>query len=340
MTVTLESPRSLRPDVVDDATRREFIAGGLVAGLLVACGDRRRDQASPPTTAAAGPERLTITNRFGTFDVPARPMRVVGIEGRRDFETAIALGLGIVGIGSNAVLEGTTLAPFIEFDISKVTVIQQTEPNLELIASLRPDLILTRASNIERLLAELKAIAPLVPVGGSDYTDPWRPELERIATDLRRQEQLAKVLGAYDREVKAVAERHRQRIASAKVAIVQYSSSGFSSSGTKGFLLPAHTLAGLGGTLLPFLAGLPANEFGSSSFSLEQTGELSGADAILLIANTPALKAEIEANPLWQRLPAVQARRVIVTDARTNYGSVYAATACVRLLDRLYATLP
>lgn len=338
MTVTLASPRPRVPDVVDDATRREFIAGGLVAGLLVACGDRRRDAAAPPT--AAGPERLTITNRFGTFDVPARPMRVVGLEGRRDFETAIALGLGIVGAGSNAVLEGTTTpAPFIDFDISQVTIVKQTEPNLELIASLRPDLILTRDSNIERLLAELKGIAPLLPVGGSDSTDPWRPELERIGSDLRRQEQLAKVLGAYDGEVRAVAERHRQRIATAKVAIVQYGTSGFSSSGTKGFLLPAHTLAGLGGTLLPFLAGLPANEFGSSSFSVEQTGELSGADAILLIANTPALQAQIEANPLWQRLPAVQAQRVVVTDFRTNYGSVYAATACVRVLDRLYATL-
>lgn len=42
---------------------------------------------------------------------------------------------------------------------------------------------------------------------------------------------------------------------------------------------------------------------------------------------------------LWQRLPAVQAGRVVVTDTRTNQGSVYAAMESLRLLDPLYSTL-
>jgi len=35
----------------------------------------------------------------------------------------------------------------------------------------------------------------------------------------------------------------------------------------------------------------------------------------------------------------VAAGRVVESDSRTNYGSVYAAGACLDLLDRAYATL-
>lgn len=75
------------------------------------------------------------------------------------------------------------------------------------------------------------------------------------------------------------------------------------------------------------------------TFSVEQTGELAPADAILVIVNGADEQAQLEAQPLWQRLPAVTAGRVVVTDFRTNYGSVYAAGAALELLDRLYATL-
>lgn len=72
---------------------------------------------------------------------------------------------------------------------------------------------------------------------------------------------------------------------------------------------------------------------------MEQVDLLADADAIVLIANTDDDLADLEAAELWQRLPAVRAGRVVVTDFRTNYGSVFAATACLDLLDLTYATL-
>lgn len=49
-TLTLDPPADLIPDVVDDGTRREFIAGGLSLGalLLSGCGDDDRDPAGAP----------------------------------------------------------------------------------------------------------------------------------------------------------------------------------------------------------------------------------------------------------------------------------------------------
>ncbi|MGQ0679853.1 MAG: hypothetical protein ACT4OM_09415 [Actinomycetota bacterium] len=89
-------------------TRREFMSGITAAGLLAACG--RGDDTCDQTPSTA---TRTVTHEFGTFEIPANPQRVVGTEGRPDLETAIALDLGIVGIGSIALGGGDQLAPAI-----------------------------------------------------------------------------------------------------------------------------------------------------------------------------------------------------------------------------------
>ncbi len=318
-------------DVVDAATRRQFITMLAAAGLLTACGD---DGDGDGAGVGDSGDTIEVTNAFGTFQVPLAPQRVIGLEGRRDFETALALGLSPIAIGSNAI-DGGELAPFIDFDLTDVEVIEQTEPNLELILSLRPDLILTRSSNIEGLLDDLRPIAPLIPVAPDG---PWRTDLEGVAAALDRTERLAEVLAAYDEQVDEIRTRHADRVDSAVLAIVQYvAGDRFYSSSASGFYLQVQTLADLGGVHLPFLDGGGSVLF-DEGFSPEETGRLADADAILVIG-TADDHAELADSPLWQQLPAVTANRVVETDFRTNYGSVYAATACLDLLDQVYGTL-
>jgi iron complex transport system substrate-binding protein len=323
----------MSPAVTD---RRTFLALLGAVGLAAGCG--------APPAAPPAPATRSVTHRFGTFEVPTDPQRVVGIEGRRDLETALALGLRPVGIGSNALYGGDALAPFVDLPLEGVEVIQQTEPSLEQIAALRPDLILTRDLNIEELRDELVAIAPVVPVGSGtdpDNTgDDWRADLERVAGWLGREDRLSAALAAYDARRDEIAARHADRIASAVVAVVQYSpeDGGLQASRTDGFYLQTQALGALGGRHLPFLEELERTEY-IATFSAERMGELAPADAILMIANTADERAALAAQPLWQRLPAVAAGRVVLTDSRANYGSVYAAGEGLRLLDELYATL-
>ncbi len=325
----------LEPDeiVVDDATRREFLTMIGAAGLLAACGGEGGGTAAPPPS---GPGSRTVTNQFGTFELPAEPKRVIGWEGRRDLETALALGLKPIAVGSNAVKDGM-LAPFIPFDLAGVATIQQTEPNLELIASLRPDLILTRDSNIEELVDKLRPLAPLVPVKPDG---PWRADLEAVAAVLGRTGALATTLAAYDKRKAEVQARHQARLRSAVLAVVQFDATErkFYGSSTSGFYLQANTIAELGGTQLAFLEQ-GGEALASDGFSAEQTDKLAGADAIVAVLNTAEEQATLAGSALWQQLPAVKAKRVVETTFRTNYGSVFAATACLDLLDRAYQTL-
>lgn len=325
----------MSPAAVTD--RRTFLALLGAVGLAAGCG-------APGTAAAPSAATRTVTHEFGVFEVPAEPQRVVGLEGRRDLETALALGLRPVGIGSNALYGGTTPAPWLDLPLDGITVIQQTEPSLEEIAALRPDLVLTRDSNIAELRDELAAIAPLLPVGSGtdadDTGDDWRADLERVAGWLGREDRLAGTLAAHDARREEIAARHADRIASAVVAVVQYSAEegNLETSRTDGFYLQAQALGALGGRHLPFLEELERTDY-TATFSTEQMGELAPADAILMIANTADERAALAAQPLWQRLPAVAAGRVVLTDSRANYGSVHAAGEGLRLLDELYATL-
>ena len=318
-------------------SRRTFLTLLGAAGLAAGCG-------APTATAPVAAPTRTVTHRFGTFEVPVDPQRVVGLEGRRDLETALALGLRPVAIGSNALYGGEALAPWLDLPLDGVAVVQQTEPSLEQIAALRPDLVLTRDSNIEELRDELVALAPVLPVGSGtdpdDSGDDWRADLRRVAGWLGREDRLAETLATHDARRDEIAARHADRIASAVVAVVQYSAEegNLSTSRTDGFYLQAQALGALGGQHLPFLEQLERTAY-IAAFSTEQMGELAPADAILMIANTEEERAALAAQPLWQRLPAVAAGRVVFTDSRANYGSVYAAGEGLRLLDELYATL-
>jgi iron complex transport system substrate-binding protein len=317
--------------------RRTFLALLGAAGLAAGCG-------APAATAPTAPATRTVTHRFGTFEVPADPQRVVGIEGRRDLETALALGLRPVGIGSNALYGGDTLAPWLDLPLDGVAVIQQTAPSLEQIVALRPDLVLTRDSNIEELRDELVALAPVVPVGSGtdtdDSGDDWRADLQQVAGWLGREDRVAGILAAHDARRDEIAARHAERIASAVVAVVQYSAEDGSlqASRTDGFYLQTQSLGVLGGRHLPYLEELERTAY-VATLSAEEMGLLAPADAILMIANTADDRAALDAQPLWQRLPAVAAGRVVLTDSRANYGSVYAAGEGLRLLDELYSTL-
>lgn len=332
--------RPLDPPV-DDATRRQFLAGA--AALLVAAGcggddDRQPAAGQAPTTA--GPSSYRITNKFGSFDVPADPQRVIVLEGRRDLEVALALGWSPVAVGPNTFYVGDKLPAFLNWQPANVTKLGQGgELNIEVVAGLRPDLIIGRESNVEGAIDKLRPLgAPFITVAGG--SEPWRPELEAIASELGRLPKVAGSIADYDKALADLRTRHAARLAGATLAIAQFGGKEFYSSPPGGFYLQVNVLAELGGRHLPWLNGLPLNRpGGSSTSSIEQIEQLAPADAFLVVVNDADQRRELDELELWKRLPAVAAGRVVYTDFRTNYGSVFAARECLRLLDQAYGLI-
>lgn len=312
---------------LDSATRREFITLLGAAGLLSACGDGG-DFVAP---ANSGSVTQRVDHALGSSEVrPATDISaVVVLEGRRDLETALALGLPLVGAPSASPDE-----PFPAHLAGMVDGVEplfaRGEPNLEAIANTTPDLIISRTSNAEEIFAELSAIAPVLPVAGDG---PWRNDLRFVADALQIGVQADERIADHDERQLQIAEADAGAL-KRKIAVVQYNNGGtLFWSAPDGFLLQAQVLDELGGSFVDAQRGAGDQ----SDFSAEQIGEfLADAEAIMLITglDPTADLNELGENPLWKGLRAVQANAVEVAPFQLNYGSVIAANAC---LDRFQA---
>ncbi|WCO68789.1 ABC transporter substrate-binding protein [Iamia majanohamensis] len=328
--------RSRRPTGL---TRREVLVGGVATGLLLAAcgGGDDGDASAAPTDGDGGDDGTRTVDVDGReVVVPTDPRRVVAMENRRDLETAVVLGLPLVGLGVYGQAP-EPVAPFIPHEADGIEVFDTAEPNLEQIAALRPDLVLSRDIYLgeDFLDGRLPDAAPVLPIASEG---PWRPDLERVAAWLGREPMLSSALDQHDAAVAEVRSRHAEALASARVAVVEYYPTGpsFYAGGVDGFQLQAGTLGELGGQVIDAVAD---RDYFDEPLALENVGQLAAADALLVVVGDATARDELDGIELWQRMPAVAAGRVVHTDTRTNQGSVYAATECVRLLDELYATI-
>lgn len=309
---------------------------GLGAGLLTGCGSLAVGAAEQ----SSGQTRR-ITHRFGTVDIPLDPQRLIALDARSALEVVLALGLSPIAVDRNVMRDGA-VGPWLEWDPTGVELVDSGGTiNLEQLAALRPDVIVSYDNSVEDFATELGVIAPLVPV---DRNEAWRTELRLVGGWFGREQQAEDAIARYEREYDDVRQRHAERIDTAQVAVILHSEDGFSGAHTtdKATSVPMKTLVDLGGRQIPFIEQLPPNnETGSVRFSNERVGDLADADAIMVILHRSAgydLSA-VEGNPLWPRLAAVAAGRVVITDWRVNTGNVYSARECLRLFDELYATL-
>lgn len=236
-----------------------------------------------------------------------------------------SLGLTPIAVDKNVLRDGE-VGPWLEWDPTGVELIDSgSSANLEQIAALRPDVIVSYDNSVEDIAAELGVIAPLVPV---DRSEAWRTELRLVGGWFGREQQAEDAIARYESEYDAVRERHAERIDTAELAVVLHNGEQWSGSHTteNATGVPIKTLVDLGGRQIAFIEGLPPNnETGSVNFSNERVGDLVDADAIMVVLHRSGgydLSA-VESNPLWPRLPAVAAGRVVLTDWRVNTGNVF-----------------
>lgn len=333
MTSTVLVPADVDWDrIVADISRREFFLGGAALVTLAACGD---DPAGgPSSTSSPAAATRQVTHEFGTYEIPIAPQRVVVLDGRPSFEHALTLGFTPVAVGQDAVVDGQ-LAPFIEFDIEGIPLVNPNDVNFEALAAVSPDLIIARDFNIESQLDQLVEIAPILPV---TWNDPWRVQLDRLAGWLQRHEAITGPLGRYDANVGEVRARHQQTISATQVGFVAWgvADPGVFSSMHDPAMMYHQTLVDLGGVEDGFLVSQPT--YDAPPISIESIDALADVDALIANLVTAEDREAFETDPLWQSVPAVQRGNVVYTDLRANFGGVFAAMACLDVFDRLYAT--
>jgi iron complex transport system substrate-binding protein len=336
------TPLTADLEILDAATRREFLAMVAAAGLVAACGDDGGEAASNP----GGPSGLATwrLGPHGPVEVPRDPQRVV-VGNSIDADFALVLGLPLVGVPGNL---GLAARPYAEYHASRLAGVERVqtggEPNLEQVLNLRPDLILD-SWDVERPRFEaFNELAPTV-----NFTPVLYPE-EFARTDWQGALRALGKLFDRDDEAEAAIADYDAAIAAGRTALADLRGRTFA--GVNSFGLEGAGIIDQGQQISKVASdlGLVPHELVSDTpadrvvLSLEQLGRLEPVD-VLLFARFPvedSLEREsaetglILGSPLWTSLPAVREGRLAEYDSEMYYASPLTAVA---LVDALVAAL-
>ncbi|MBW4653079.1 MAG: iron-siderophore ABC transporter substrate-binding protein [Kaiparowitsia implicata GSE-PSE-MK54-09C] len=268
-----------------------FVA--LMAALwLNACGGPTPLSDQPP---AAGRQ---IEHAMGTTQVPDSPQRVITLD-YSALEGVLALGLTPVGTVLNGGL--TAQPPHLQPYLSGVeTIGSPTQPNLEKILALKPDLILGSRAWAEGVYSALTPIAPTVFT--ADINENWKTDFQFYAEALNRPEQAAAAMAAYQQRLDEI----RQPLRPLTVSVVRVLPGSLRLYLKTSFI--GQIIADVG------LSRPPAQDKALYSQEISQE-QLALADGDVIFAMTigsdevDAL-AELMDTPLWQQLQAVRNDRL------------------------------
>jgi iron complex transport system substrate-binding protein len=306
---------------------------------LAACGGNE-PASTPAAEAAGGP--VAITDDLGRrveLDAPAE--RVVTLEWDAT-ENTLALGVTPVGAGDTQIYRDWVAAGRpIPKDTAAIGT--RTEPSLEKVAALKPDLIIAGRQGATKNRAKLERIAPVVVFDG--FADPKEggSEWERMT---RQFQATAKLLGK-DAEARRVLADVDADIAEAKRRIAGAGRAGDEIALAQGFTdgKPTARLFDDSAMLIEVAqrVGLEnafdgeRQEWGITPASLEGLRQIGDADWLMTMAlpEDDPFRGAWAKNPAFRRLPVVAAGHVrhIGGDTWTWGGPLSAALAADRFAD-------
>lgn len=293
-------------------TGRRGAGAVLTAGLaaaLAGCGGTEPEERAQ---AGAGERTRTVEHALGETEVAGTPERVVVLD---TGELDAALALGVTPVGAVRTDVSDALPTYIAdagvdaADIADVGTI--AEPDLEAIAALEPDLVLSNAVRHTDLYEQLSGIAPTVfaeAVGES-----WQENLLLAGEALGRADRARELLDEHAARAEEVGALFGDP-ADTEVSVVRFlDGSPIRLYGEGSFI---------GSVLADVGFARPELQRTAETFVEVSPEEVTRADGDLLVHAAygdagAAAAAQVTAGPLWGSVPAVQAGRAFeVSDDR------------------------
>ena len=248
---------------------------------------------------------VTVKDARGEFTLDKTPSRVVALE--YSFVDALAqVGVSPVGVADDNKID--RILPQVREKIAAwQSVGTRSQPSLEVIASLKPDLIIADPSRHTAVFEELKKIAPTVMFDSRH---------ESYQENLETAQKIGDLVGK-SAEMKAKINEHNDYIANiAKNLGVQGKKASFGTSREDKFNIQNDN--GYVGSFLTTLGFAPTKLNSDQAFveiNLEQL--VMEKPEYLFIAHyrDESIARKWEAEPLWKAIPAVKANHVYSVDA-------------------------
>lgn len=261
--------------------------------LLAACGG------NSSRNETAQQETREVKHAMGVAEVPADPRRVVVLD---TGELDDALALGVKPVGAVRVDVATDFLSYLDGQTEGIKEVGTiSEPNLEKIAALDPDLILSSTVRHEALYKQLSQIAPTVLA--PDLGDTWKANFLLYANALNKSAEAKQMLADFESQAAALG----QKIGTGKsLSIVRFLPDQIRLYSDQSFT--GVVLKDMGFTV-------PEPAIGEDTYLELSPEQVALAEADYLYVSTYGPEKETDrtkvvGGPLWQRISAVEAGQV------------------------------
>ncbi|MEV7123024.1 ABC transporter substrate-binding protein [Kitasatospora griseola] len=310
------------------------LAAVLSTALLAACGSNGSSDVKPPASRAAGDSAAvfprSVKHAMGTAEIKAQPKKVVVLDSG-ELDDVTLLGITPVGaVAPHLKTEGGFPAYLKGKVDGTKDVGPMNEPNLELIASLKPDLILTSKVRHQKVYDKLNAIAPTVMAETTG--EPWKANLKLYAEALGKDAEAKKALADYEARAAALGEAVKAKYSgkAPTVSVVR-----FVAGPTR-----LYQNASFSGVVLKDVGMGRAIQGPDVDKSMLEVGpeQINQADADLVFVTTSddptrTKQAEVQQTAVWQGLNAVKNGKVFTVPDETWMSGIGVQAADEMLKD-------
>ncbi|MGG3125103.1 Fe(3+) dicitrate ABC transporter substrate-binding protein [Priestia megaterium] len=248
-------------------------------------------------------QKVAIKHELGTTNVPKNPKKVVVLE--LSFVDALqGLGMNPVGIADDN--KKDMIEKLVKGKVDYTSVGTRQQPNLEVISSLQPDLIIADVQRHKAIYKDLEKIAPTIELNSREST--YEDNIDAFKT-------IAKATGKEKQAEKRLSE-HKATIAQLKKELKQENGQTILPAVVRDTSFQAHTSSSYDGEFLEELGLKDAvqSKEAYAEMNLEQLSDIN-PDILILANNEGKLLTDgWKTNPLWKNLKAVKNNKVFVVD--------------------------
>lgn len=300
-----------------DVKKGAVVAGiALLAAALTGCAP---DDTTEGAGTAGGTFPVTIESSLGDAVIPEKPKRVVTL-GQGSADTVFALGTTPVGVEIDTWGgDSDGYQPWFRTAVEKAgddlpeLITSTPEIDVESIVELDPDVILAPQSGLsQKQFDTLSALAPTVAYPGDAWSTAWDDQIEIIGQALGQSDDADDIVDDIDARLAAVATENPE-FADHSFAYLYTGEVGalgvFQENEPR-----AAILSKMGLRIDPVVAEQPVTEGTASSvLGLEKADLFDDTDLIFTFYSDAASKKQIEAQPLYGSIPAVERGSLVST---------------------------
>lgn len=299
-----------------------IIATVLLGTMLIGCGTGSNK------TAESKNETVTVTDVKGNVEIPKNPKRIVDLSGNSDILSII--GYKVIGTANSDAYDQTKFPSYLEETLKGAKILgysMNPTMDVEAIMNLNPDLIIISTVQ-EKMYDELSKIAPTVMIKLEALN--WKEDVKAFAKVFGKEDVANKWLADYEAKAKAAGDKIKEKYG----AHTTYLS--FLASGGQLFVFDG---AGFGSVLYEDMGlkkpeGMPKqSDISLPVVTYEGLASIK-ADYIFEIA-TPADKKELEANAIWNNIPAVKDGNVVELASSPYFNQGYSPIGRQLLVEEI-----